>query len=523
MAAMVELRAASPGSGDDAAAKDRCSGSASSLKRLFCPQAGQVAGDVSQQLDGETRSLLRTRLRASAVLFFVGWTLLMFSLRVSELVIFGGVMLNLLIVHLQVPEMMYAQRRSAPELVALYRFVLAAYGIIAAYGMFIPNTWRRTLAITLPMAMMPFLTLTLATVRDPGFGVALAGAVTFEDLSFAVLVMSFAVSIATYGAHVVRSIRRQVAEAREMGLYRLRERIGAGGMGEVWRAEHELLTRPAAIKMIRPEVLGVEAARRSQVSRRFKREAQVTAALRSPHTVELYDFGVTNDGTFYYVMEFLDGLDLDTLVKDFGPQPAERVIHILEQATESLAEAHGSGLIHRDIKPSNLHLCVMGVRHDFVKVLDFGLVKPKAQKGVELTELTSDQTTTGTPAYMPPEMALGDRPVDARTDMYALGCVAYWLLTGKLLFESGSPIEMIVDHVKTTPTPPSQRTDNAIPAALERLVLRMVAKDPDDRPADMMTLARELAECAGDQPWTQERAATWWRQHMPPRPVLSVA
>jgi eukaryotic-like serine/threonine-protein kinase len=280
-------------------------------------------------------------------------------------------------------------------------------------------------------------------------------------------------------------------------------------MGEVYRASHRLLARPAAIKLIRPEAISGDRAAAEVAIARFRREAEVAATLRSPHTVELYDFGVTDDRTFYLVMELLEGLDLDELVRATGPMPPGRVVHVLRQVCDSLEEAHGLGLVHRDIKPANLHVG-RRPRHDFVKVLDFGLVKSIAG-GAEHTLASGPTATPGTPAYMAPEVALG-RSVDARTDLYAVGCVAFYALTGELVFESKTAVEMIAKHLHEEPVPPSLRAPAEIPPALDELVLACLAKDPQRRPSSAAALARSLA--AVDVTWTEEQAADWWRARL---------
>jgi serine/threonine-protein kinase len=286
-------------------------------------------------------------------------------------------------------------------------------------------------------------------------------------------------------------------------------------MGEVWRAKHRMLARTAAVKLIRQEPIDGAASERAQVLlRRFEREAQATAALRSPHTVELYDFGVTDDGQFYYVMELLEGVDLLSLVRYFGPLPPERVVYLMGQVCESLADAHYHGLLHGDIKPANVHVCRMGLTADFVKVLDFGLVKELGHPG-ETTDPTSDSTTAGTPAFMAPELVHGRAPLDARTDLYSLGCVGYWLLTGTLVFESGNPWKTALDHVQTLPEPPSRRTELPVPASLEKLVLRCLAKNPEERPASAEDLAGLLSNCDLTARWDQQRARDWWELHQP--------
>jgi len=311
-------------------------------------------------------------------------------------------------------------------------------------------------------------------------------------------------------AGVVTKLGHQVTKAREMGSYQLGELLGRGGMGEVYKATHRMLARPAAIKLIRTEMLGAvddEAAKLAVT--RFRREAEAAANLRSQHTVELYDFGVTEDGTLYLVMEFLDGMDLESLVRETGPLPASRVIHILRQVCDSLEEAHSRGLVHRDIKPANIHLGQVGLRHDFVKVLDFGLVKEVSSVSPETSMATiPGQMALGTPAYMAPEMALGE-PVDGRADIYALGCVAYYLLTGQLVFEAEKAFQMIAKHLQTPPVPPSQRTDQHLSAELEDLILKCLAKDARHRPQS----AQELADALSRVPvktWGEADATDWW-------------
>ena len=280
-----------------------------------------------------------------------------------------------------------------------------------------------------------------------------------------------------------------------MGSYRLTELLGRGGMGEVWRAEHRLLARTAAIKLVRPEVLGASNEADVKLAlRRFEREARATAALNSPHTIRLYDFGTTNDGAFYYVMELLSGRDLESMVREFGPLPAERVVYLLRQVCHSLADAHARGLVHRDIKPANIYVCRMGLDYDFIKVLDFGLVKFRGSTA-DQTLVTGDHPTTGTPAYMAPEVILGAADVDRRADVYALGCVAYYLLTGQLVFEADTPMKMLMHHVQTKPEPPSARTELPIPRDLEELVMACLEKDPEKRPPDAEHLYRLSVGC----------------------------
>jgi serine/threonine-protein kinase len=315
-------------------------------------------------------------------------------------------------------------------------------------------------------------------------------------------------------ASVVRRLGQQVAQARAMGSYQLGPLLGSGGMGQVYRATHRMLSRPAAIKLIRPEMLEPASPERAELAlRRFRREAEAAANLRSPHTVELYDFGVTEDQTFYLVMEFLEGLTLEGLVGRHGPVPPVRAIHILRQVCDSLAEAHANGLVHRDIKPANIHLGRMGLTWDFVKVLDFGLVKSVVAEGMEESLSTAAGITPGTPAYMAPEAALGEA-VDARADLYAVGCVGYFLLTGQLVFDAVNGFQMITKHQRQAPVPPAQRSGLAIPPVLEQVVLACLAKRPEERPASAQALSRALAAIELP-PWTQDQARQWWQEHQP--------
>src|SRR5678815_1055089 len=320
-------------------------------------------------------------------------------------------------------------------------------------------------------------------------------------------------TMAYVGARVVYALGTEVTEARELGSYRLVERLGAGGMGEVWRAQHRLLARPAAIKLIRGAGAGNVGASDEAV-RRFEQEAQVTARLSSPHTVQLFDFGVSGDGRFYYVMELLNGLDLETLVRRHGPLPAERVTYLLRQVCHSLAEAASYGLVHRDIKPANLFVCRYGGDCDFVKVLDFGIAK-EADHLMETGAigLTREHGLRGTPAYIAPEQALGGSGIDGRADIYAVGCVAYFLLTGQLVFTGDTPMAVVVHHAHTLPIPPSERSELPIPPALDRLVLSCLAKDPAERPQSARDLSQRLAAIDGGSPWTDERAREWWDLH----------
>ncbi|HEY9014751.1 MAG TPA: serine/threonine-protein kinase, partial [Gemmatimonadales bacterium] len=322
------------------------------------------------------------------------------------------------------------------------------------------------------------------------------------------------VGMAYVGARVVYQLGTEVKRARELGSYRLEAKLGEGGMGEVWRARHRFLARPAAIKLIRAAGSNGQNGHSQEAVRRFEREAQVIARLRSPHTVELFDFGVSADGSFYYVMELLDGLDADSLLRRFGPTPPERAIYLLRQICHSLSEAQSHGLVHRDIKPANIFVCRYGEEFDFVKVLDFGIVGAVRESGDATLVRTGENTVRGTPAFMAPEQALGQK-LDGRVDIYAAGCVAYWLLTGECVFTADTAMGLLLQHAQTPPPPPSTRTDRPIPAALEDLVLACLAKNPADRPQSARELSRRLSAIDGADAWTQDRARDWWTKELP--------
>ena len=374
--------------------------------------------------------------------------------------------------------------------------------IMLMFAAIVPNTPMRTTVAGLIAVSMNPLSMLVARARGTwDFGPA-SNAFLMHLPDYVLVGVAAAIS------HIVTRLSQHVATARAMGSYELGELLGRGGMGEVYRATHRLLARPAAIKLIRPERLGGGTPEAMTALTRFKREAQVAASLRSPHTVELYDFGIAEDQTFYLVMELLEGLDLESLVVEKGPLPASRVIYILRQVCESLEEAHAAGLVHRDIKPANLHLGRLGLRHDFVKVLDFGIVKSVGTTGVTQTQATISGLALGTPAYMAPEMALG-QPFDGRADIYALGCVAYYLLSGLLVFEAKQPMQLLLKRVEEDPPRLSSRTEEKVPPELERLVMACLARTPAHRPT-AADLSRALAEVP-IAPWTEADAAKWWQ------------
>ncbi len=306
-------------------------------------------------------------------------------------------------------------------------------------------------------------------------------------------------------AAVAAAVTAAVAAARGLGAYRLVERIGSGGMGEVWTAQHQLLVRPAAIKLIRPEVL-----RRSSpealdvVRKRFALEAQATASLTSPHTVELYDYGVASDGSFFCVMEFLDGTDLESILVRSGALPVSRVVHLLEQVLHSLRDAHARGVVHRDIKPANVFVCHKGGDWDFVKVLDFGIAKQMQSDA----RITDDGAVLGTPAYMAPEVIASEPTVDGRADLYSLGCMAYRMLTGHDVFTEKEAISLIAAHLMREPPPlPAE-----VPPALAAIVMHCLKKSRDERPPTADRVRDALRATGLSREWTNERAVAAWER-----------
>jgi serine/threonine-protein kinase len=375
---------------------------------------------------------------------------------------------------------------------------------ILAFGALIPAAPVKALAVSLGAAAMD--PLALFMVRGHlSYGARETALVIASPLLAALI--SFQIS------RVVHRLSQGIAKAREVGSYRLVERLGVGGMAEVWRAQHHMLARPAAVKLIRPKVLARHGPLDSErLLRLFAREARTTAALSSPHTIQVYDFGITREGAFYYVMELLQGIDLQSLVERFGPQPSERVAALLRQACHSLAEAHERSFVHRDIKPANIFTCLLGGDCDFVKVLDFGLV---LDRHPTTEELEDEQRVVGTPAVMPPEMVRFHAPVDARADIYALGCVGYWLLTGKRVFEASTRHDMLVMHAHQKPIVPSKRAEIAVHEGLERVVMSCLEKNPNRRPQTARELAEALSALTFSPTWSHERARLWWQRHHP--------
>ncbi|MDX2037867.1 MAG: serine/threonine-protein kinase [Isosphaeraceae bacterium] len=374
-----------------------------------------------------------------------------------------------------------------------------------SYVIFIPNTWRRAAVMVLFLGAMPFLTQAIFVILHPEVVDLMRRVVSpmrvFESATQAVVTAVLAI----YGAYVINALRRDVLHARQLNQYRLGRRLGSGGMGEVYLAEHRLLKRPCAIKVILPGRGGDERA-----AKRFEREVQATAMLSHPNTIEIYDYGQTDDGTFYYVMEYLPGLSLAGILERHGALPPGRVVHLLAQAADALVEAHDRGLIHRDIKPGNIFAARRGGRFDVAKLLDFGLVKDLDNSHLG-PPLSLEHAIRGTPIYMAPEQAMGSPNLDHRVDIYSLGATAYELLTGSPPFEAPSRIQLLAALTRDKPAAPS-RIDPNLPADLDAVVLRCLAKLPDDRFPDAAALAAALRSCRCAADWDFEQAAAWWKR-----------
>ena len=371
-----------------------------------------------------------------------------------------------------------------------------------AYGMLIPNPWRRAAKVVVAIMLVPLATQVVVLATQPLALRLAAEAVTLEGASENVLYLIVSSSLAIYGTFVVNRLRVAAFEARQLNQYKLGDKIGSGGMGEVYRAEHRMLKRPCAIKLIRPDRAADAAA-----LARFEREVQATAKLSHPNTIEIYDFGTTDDGSFYYVMELLPGMSLETMLHRHGMLPAGRVVYLLRQACDALSEAHAAGLIHRDLKPGNLFASYRGGRFDVTKILDFGLVKGGDEP--ESPGLSHEGTVRGTPHFMAPEQAMGDADLDCRSDLYAIGAVAFSLLTGRPPFEGDTAARVMIAHARDPVVPPSTINPD-VPEDLEAVILKALAKDREDRYQTAEELAGALADCHCASAWNSRHAAQWW-------------
>ena len=389
------------------------------------------------------------------------------------------------------------------ELAAVKSCVLYFFAVILLYGTFIPNTWQRAARVIIPLALAPFVVTGILRLSSTAVNEIADQVANFEQISDNVIMMALGAVASLYGTHIINTLRVEAFKARQMGQYHLKERLGAGGMGEVYLAEHSLLKRPCAIKLIRPSSQADPMA-----IARFEREVRTTARLSHWNTVNIYDYGHTDDGTFYYVMEYLPGLSLADLVQQHGPLPAARAIHLLRQTCRALHEAHSAGLVHRDIKPANIFAARLGGVCDVAKLLDFGLVRHTADG--ENAERAPAGSFSGSPLYMPPEQVTAGDQSDVRSDIYSLGATAYFLLTGKSPFQGATIVEVMIAHARQAVVPPSQVLPG-VPADLEQVVIRCLAKKPADRFPDARSLEDALAECRDANGWSDADADRWWR------------
>jgi serine/threonine-protein kinase len=454
------------------------------LLTLRCLHAMVVAG-----LLASAASLSRRQLRVLESVLFLGLTLL----TMASLYFVG---LDLL--------------RRGPEfspvtLVFIKDVVIQLMALMMIYGTLIPN--RPTTAVWTIAAMFvgPIAAVWLARL-NPDVAPAVAQLGAAERWGSNIVYLAIGAALAIYSSFLVNGLRVELHEARKFGQYRLIRKLGEGGMGEVFLAEHGLLKRPCALKLIK-----AGANSDALALARFEREVQSSARLAHPNTIEIFDYGHTVDGTFYYVMEYLRGLSLADLLRECGPLPPGRVVYLFRQVCAGLAEAHGLGMVHRDLKPANVFVAVRGGESDVAKVLDFGLVKLTGDPGAEA--LTTDMMVSGTPLFMAPEQATGDCTLDARADVYALGAVMYAALTGRPPFEGTSAFAVMMSHARDPVTPPrAVRPD--VPADLEEVVLRCLFKRPEDRYPSSEALGEALAACACAGEWGPHRAEAWWEAHL---------
>jgi len=502
------------------------------------PQACvELIAGTAPHLTSQTERLLRVRLRMAVLVLFFGFAAFLvrnvFELDFSvarEAVGFGfqvvvTVVLGLLSVFLccrraismrwlRLSELLIFGLPAALFLFAEYSMAIGSSErgyfdfpggfwlvLIYTYALFIPNTPRRAAVVISLMAAAPLAHFLLMFWTIPQVGAV----IETDHLTGIPLMFVLAALGSIYGAGAIGFLRREVYEARQLGQYQLKRRIGAGGMGEVYFAEHQLLKRPCVIKLIRPEQAGDE-----RVLARFQREVRATAKLSHWNNIDVFDYGRASCGTFYYVMEYLPGMSLGELVDRYGPMPPERVIYLLRQVCDALSEAHSIGLIHRDIKPGNIFAAYRGGLYDVAKLLDFGLVKPLVEED-QPTQLTLDGSITGTPLFMSPEQATGDAPPDARSDVYSLGAVAYYLLTGRPPFEGDRAIKVMIAHAREEVVPPSKHRAD-VPGDLEAVVLQCLAKSPGGRFQTAAALGEALSKCKAAAHWSRERAARWWRE-----------
>jgi len=475
------------------------------VRRLLVPRAYPVDDEQTARIAQALHAALVAVLTLVSTLLWSRLPLSMRALRLLELCVFGGMAVFFSYLQYVMFHNGHVLGWADPKYEENVRGLATAsnslrwFVLIVLYGTFIPNTWRRCATIVGILALTP-LVLTFTTC----FWCEVMGKHTGPAMFEMTVILSMAAAIAIFGSYKISALEKEAYTARKLGQYQLLRRLGGGGMGEVYLGEHMLLRRSCAIKLIRPDQAGDPV----NLSR-FEREVKAMATLTHWNTVEIYDYGHTEDGTFYYVMEYLPGMTLQELVDRHGPLPPARAVHFLRQICAGLHEAHAIGLIHRDIKPRNVIACQRGGVYDVAKLLDFGLVQ---SVGLDSdSKLTIQGTILGSPPYISPEQALGKDRIDPRTDIYSLGALAYFLLTGQPPFPRDTAMEMLVAHVHEKVTPLAELRPE-LPHDLQEIVMRCLQKSATERFQDIDSLDRALAECrcAGD--WDRDRAADWWKE-----------
>ncbi|MFO0919875.1 MAG: serine/threonine-protein kinase [Planctomycetaceae bacterium] len=424
------------------------------------------------------------------------------QLRWLEYLFFGLSALLLIVSQYQVKDLLLERDGLIARVAISKNGVLRMWMLMMIYGVFIPNRPRKTATMILGMVVVVLMLMAQVMHQhliNAEFEIYRALALNAGANIVFILVGA---CLAIYSAYLLNDLRSELRAAQQLGQYRLIKKLGAGGMGEVYLAEHHLLKRPCAIKLINQDL-----EKNSIAIARFEREVHSTSMLTHPNTVSVYDYGIAEDNTFYFVMEFLPGLSLADLVRQAGALPPGRVVYLIRQVCGSLAEAHRAGLVHRDLKPANIFVAILGGQCDVAKVLDFGLVKQ--EQPTDGRQLTLEYTVSGTPSFMSPEQARGERDVDGRSDIYALGAVMYFMLSGKPPFERDSPMSIMVAQVSETPRPLSEVAPET-PADLEQVVMRCLAKSPADRYPDPGALSAALAACRCARDWDQSHAEKWW-------------
>jgi len=375
--------------------------------------------------------------------------------------------------------------------------------LIFIYALFIPNSWQRAAVAISLLVAAPVALVLYEWSTDTSCSMAIGG--NPELIAEVALKMIISGGVATFGVFTIGTLRSEAFQAQQLGQYHLGRLLGAGGMGEVYLGHHQLMKRPCAIKVIRAEKAGD-----TNVLQRFEREVHASSKLSHWNNIDIYDYGRTKDGTFYYVMEYLPGLTVADLVRRFGHLPPARAVYLWRQICDALQEAHSQGMIHRDIKPANVFAAKRGGFYDVGKLLDFGLAKP-LQSTSEDSDLTQEGMITGSPLYMSPEQASGEQEPDARSDIYSMGILAYYMVTGRAPFEYNQPIKVIIAHAHETVVPPSQLVDD-VPADLDAIILKCLQKAPEDRFQSAAELAQALDECEVSGQWTHREATTWWTE-----------